>query len=141
MAVDYELVYSINTASRATGNLMKVQDAHTHTHTHTEKVLHTGRAAEGTQMAGTHTYTHRRSSTLGMLLRARRWQTHTHTHTHTHKVPHTGRVLRACRWHAESQCRAAIPALFCCPMRLKAKRKQQMQLLLTSDRKQSQFHP
>ena len=81
VAVDYELVYSINTASRATGNLMKVQDAHTHTHTHTEKVLHTGRAAEGTQMAGTHTYTHRRSSTLGMLLRARRWQTHTHTHT------------------------------------------------------------
>ena len=39
-------------------------------------------------MAGTHTYTHRRSSTLGMLLRARRWQTHTHTHTHTPGPPH-----------------------------------------------------
>ena len=57
VAVDYELVYSINTASRATGNLMKVQDARTHTHTQ------------------------RRSFTLGMLLRALRWQTHTHTHT------------------------------------------------------------
>lgn len=137
VAVDYELVYSINTASRATGNLMKVQDARTHTHTQ------------------------RRSFTLGMLLRALRWQAHTHihtegpphwaccwghtggrhTHTHTQKVPHTGCVLRARRWQAESQCRAAIPALLCCPMRLKAKRKQQMQLLLTSDRKQSQFHP
>ena len=92
VAVDYELVYSINTASRATGNLIKVQDAHTQTHTHThregpshwaccwghsdgrhthiytQKVLHTGHAAEGTQVADTHTHTHtqRRSPTLGV---------------------------------------------------------------------------
>lgn len=46
VAVDYELVYSINTASWVTGNLMKVQDTHTHT---LKKTLHIEGAPEGTQ--------------------------------------------------------------------------------------------
>lgn len=43
VAVDYELVYSINKASWVTGNLMKAKD------THMKRILHTERTSEGTE--------------------------------------------------------------------------------------------
>ena len=69
---------------------------HTHTHTHTLKALHTGRAAQGTQMAGT------------------RAHTHTHTHTHTQKALHTGRAAQGMQMAGRvtvSHCNPSIPLL------------------------------
>ena len=116
MTVDYELVYSINTVSQATGNLMKVQDTHTHTHTHTQKALHTGRAAEGTQIAGAHTHA-RAQKALHTGRAAEGTQmagAHAHTHTHTQKALHTGRAAQGMQMAGRvtvSHCNPSIPLL------------------------------
>lgn len=59
VAVDYELVYSINKVSWVTGNLMKAKDTHMKRILHTERTLRAQRGhPEGTRGPRGHSTTH-----------------------------------------------------------------------------------